>query len=82
MAADVLTPDEVVPAGTVRIAEFGGDSQTLDYEPGLTAGGYLDKAGVDISGGKAITANGRQIEPDDQLEPGAVVVVAGKVANG
>lgn len=72
------TPDTQV----VRITQLAGDTVTLDFEEDLTVGEYLTQANIELGQGEVVTVNGAPANMDSTVEPGSVVVVAGKVANG
>jgi hypothetical protein len=66
----------------VRVCKFGSDEKTLDFVEGGTIGDYLRRAEVTVDEDQVITFNGEDANSETPVEPGAVIVVEAKVANG
>ena len=69
-------------APVVRITQLAGDTVTLDHEEAVTVREYLQRANIVLANGQVVTLNGTPADLDATVEPGSVVVVAGKVVNG
>ncbi len=57
-----------IPGNTTKIDFKGADSKVSDY--------------VNLSRGDSVSVNGREVKPDDLVEPGAQLIVAGRASNG
>ncbi len=80
---DTVGEEQFAPnAPVVRITQLAGDTITLDFEETVTVREYLSRANVQLANGNVVTVNGAPADLDTTVEPGSVVVVAGKINNG
>jgi hypothetical protein len=67
----------------VRVTTYGEDAREIAYDPAMTVADYLSRAEVSVNGSSAVTVNDVTVKNlGASVEPGSVIVVAGKVSNG
>lgn len=76
------TDTPVGPPAVIYVGSMGGETLTLDYEPGLTSRQYLAGSGVTVEGGQVLTVNAVQADLDVPPEPNSVLLVASRISNG
>lgn len=76
------TPEAVAEGRPVTVSVMFGDCASLDFEPGLTVGQYLQNAEVQLTAGQVVTNNGAPVGMNDIVEENSHLVIVGKIANG
>lgn len=82
-ASETVGEEQFAPnAPVVRVTQLAGDTITLDFEETVSVREYLNRANIQLANGNVVTVNGAPADLDSTVEPGSVVVVAGKINNG